>query len=151
VHDCVAPEFHRQMPIPPVYGTANRWMVLAGVTAGLVVAGLPLYFKEVRQREMDLAEARYAPRIDPRWHLIAGAHQHSGAPESGYCRITACAMYSQARSCCAHRRGQRSAVSLSTSDGLSCGCRDQYYAPGPDCPTLQGKDDARNSRLSTGR
>lgn len=40
------------------YGNANPWVVLTGVTVCLGVSAIPLYFKKVRERELQLAEAR---------------------------------------------------------------------------------------------
>lgn len=47
----------------PPMRQANRWYVLLGVAAGLGISALPLYFKQVRDKEQQLAEARCATHL----------------------------------------------------------------------------------------
>ena len=62
------------MNVPATFfGSAQPWKVFFGVAAGCGIAALPLYFKQVQEKEQELAQARCATN-DMLWLLKQRAH-----------------------------------------------------------------------------
>lgn len=85
--------------VPPIR-PANRWFVLVGVTAGLGVSALPLYYKQVRDKEQQLAEARCAAAEELSAQHGHHRHEHVSCLCCHFVQLTRACFGATHETCC---------------------------------------------------